>query len=251
MIKLKKFHVAVSILVMLFVFMMALVSCDDDDDDNGSATGPSTTPNGEVQLPAGTMVSESLKDGQTGGVVKDGDFTAEGLQFHGDGGYIRYSIPQTPRGYIEFNARGFNPQAAYTDDKVLLVAMWSGDHGYDYDYAPFLAEFRKTGAVRDQWSLTDNVHLRGRVPGAGWVHGGWYPLSWDQNQTYRFRLEWTDGQMVAYRDGQATTSMSFPGTFSPTNHLIQIGANFEAPRANWWKETHPDLLISDVIIGSL
>jgi hypothetical protein len=234
---------------MLFVFMMVMASCKDDDDDNGSATDPSAPT--ETTLPPGAMVSESLKDGQTVGAVQDGDFTTEGLQLHGDEGYIRYSIPQTPRGYIEFSARGFNPQAAYADDKVLIVAMWSGDHGYDYDHSPFLLEFRKTGAVHDQWHLTDNVHLRGRVPDAGWVHGEWYPLSWDQNQTYRFRLEWTDGQIVVYRDGQATTSMSFPGTFSPTNHLIQIGANFEALRANWWKETHPDLLISDVVIGSL
>lgn len=241
------------VLLLLAVAFITLIGCGDDDKGNSTEPSPDATPT----LPPGVMVSESLKDGQTSGVVTDGDcpaeFTAEGIEFCDGWWSLRYSIPRTPRGYLEFNARGFvhNELHGGSEFKSLLVSMWDAHGGFDYDFSRYIYEFRKFGAIIGH-PAANAVDLRFKVDPNDWDHAENRPvLSWDRNRTYRFRVEWDTNRMAIYRDGEEVLSAGFRGEFAPDNHMIQIGSNTENPFRHRWKEAPHDLLISDVVIGTL
>ena len=199
------------LLVVLLLAMLAsmfMIGCGDGDDNN-NPTDAAATP---TPLPPGVMISESLKDGQTSGVVTDGDcpaeFRAEGIQFCGGWWSLRYSIPRTPRGYLEFNARGFvhNELHGGSEFKSMLVSMWDGNGGYDYDFSRYIYEFRKFGAIIGH-PAANAIDLRFKVDPNDWDHGSHRPvLSWDRNTTYRFRVEWDTGRTTIYRDGRGIVS---------------------------------------------
>lgn len=247
--KSKKFYGALSILVMLFVFVMVVASCFDDDNGNGSSTDPSTTP---TTLPPGAMIYESLRDGQTVGVVKDGVFTPEGLQLQGGWGYISYSIPTTASGYVEFTAKGLvQDESPYGGEfKAMLLTMWSGDGGYDYDNSPFIFELRKFGHIPGRPDAANCLNFRIKS-NYQWAHGHFHVVSWNPNIAYQFRLEWRGGQALLYRNGELVVSETYIGEFAPSNHKVQIGANMENVLSFRWKESSHNLLISDVTIGTL
>ncbi len=241
-------------LLLLTVVCMIIAACSSgDNDNNNDPTDPAPT---ATPLPAGTLISESLKDGQTSGVVTDGDFpaefTAEGIQFNGGWWSLRYSIPRTPRGYLEFNARRFvhNELHGGSEFKSLLVSMWDAGGGYDYDFSTYIYEFRKFGAIIGH-PAANAVDLRFKVDPNDWEDAGHRPvLSWDSHTTYRFRVEWGSGRTAVYRDGEEVLSATFHGEFAPNTHMIQIGSNVENPFRHRWKEAPHDLLISDVMIGT-
>jgi hypothetical protein len=262
--------------ILLALFSLAIISCNRDNGRSADPTTPtaptdalsaggavvsgpvggSSTPETPSTTPppaAGTIISESLKDGLTKGSVKDGTFTPEGIQFQGGWWSLRYSIPTTPSGYLEFNAKGFVPNESPGggEFKAMLVTMWSGDEGYDYDRSRFIFEFRKFGLIPDATQYSNCFHLRIKSNGT-WEHGHYPPaLDWDPNATYRIRVEWGGGIATVFRDGLPIATCLYHGDFAPPNHIIQIGSNSENPMPFRWKETCHNLLISDVVVGTL
>jgi hypothetical protein len=204
-------------------------------------TGTIPTTSGEV------MFSETLKDGQTAGEVSGGTFTPQGVQLHGGNGFIRYSIPTTPSGYIEFNAQGFIPGELHggTEYKAVLSTMWSGSEGYSYENSAYIFELRKYGYIQGRPDASDAFFFKIKSQGV-WEEGHFHVLSWDAGATYRIRIEWGNGQTRAFRDGALVATGSYHGQFAPSNHQIQIGAQPLRQRVS----PH-NLLISDVVVGRL
>lgn len=215
------------------------------------APQPENSPQETTTLPetdyGNTIVSESLKDGQTSGIVSDGNFTGYGLQLSGGDGFIRYSIPTTPNGYVEFSAFGFTPGEIHggSEFKAVLFTMWSGNDGYIYEIAPFIFELRKYGYIEGRSDASDCLIFKIKSNGV-WEAGEFHVLSWHSGMTYRFRIEWSGGQARAFRDGALVATGTYRGEFAPGNHQVQIGAQ---PLRQ--KESPYNLLISDVVIGAL
>lgn len=197
--------------------------------------------------PVTGYVSESLRDGRTNGVISDGQFTPYGLQLQGGDGFIRYSIPTTPRGFVEFSAAGFrsgeNPHGE-SEFKAVFMTMWSASDGYSYENAPFIFEVRKYGYIEGRSDATNSVSMRIKSRGT-WETGAYRILPWNANQQYRFRVEWGGGQATLLRDGQAVATCNYVPEFAPSSHHVQIGAQ---PLRR--KEAPYNLLISDVVIGA-
>jgi hypothetical protein len=201
---------------------------------------PTPTP-----LPAGAILGETLQDGYTSGIINNATFTAHGLRLHGGDGFIRYSVPTLSQGYVEFSAAGFvsNELHGGSEFKAILLSMWSGDHGYDYAQSSFIFELRKFGYISGRPDATDCLAVRVKSNGS-WQTGQFFVLSWNPNFRYKFRVEWSGGQVTVLRDGQVVATGSYVPDFSPSNHQIQIGA-----QPLGLKESPHDLLLSDVVIG--
>lgn len=243
-----------TLLIVVSVCSLAVAGCfkfDNEQDVPDSPTGveiPEPTP---TPFPPGMMIAESLKNGQTGGYYENASFTAEGLQFHGGEAFLRYSIPTTPGGYIEFSAKGFEHDELHggSEFKSMLFSMWSGDHAYMYETAPYIYELRKFGAIHNH-PAANAFDLR-FIVAHDWNHGERAVLFWDPNVTYRFRIEWGHGVTSVYRDGQLAVRATYHGDFAPSNHQIQIGANLLSSMPNRRREAPHNILVSDVLVCTL
>jgi hypothetical protein len=222
---------------MLLIFAVAIFGCNNGDDDNPTSSS----------LSANAILSESLKNGQTVGTINEGTLTSQGLQLHGVNGFIRYAIPTTSAGYIEFSAKGFVMDELHggSEFKAALVTMWSGNDGYNYAGSSFIFEVRKFGWIEGRPDATNCLTIRVKSNGR-WEHGPFHVLFWDPNTTYRFRLEWQGGQAGVLRDGVVVATGPYTEPFAPSNHQVQIGAQ---PLGS--KEGPNNILISDVVIGTL
>jgi hypothetical protein len=202
------------------------------------------------------MISESLKNGQTSGNYTGGTFTANGLQFKGFTWHLKYNVPTTPNGYIEFNARGFVPQERHHGNqnfKGYLITMWDDSRPFDHDTNPYIFQMFKYGYIAGRPDATDcfffAVISQGQFSDS--LDHGYYVLDWNPKTTYRIRLELGSGQARVYRDNAYIGSVEYYGTFSPRSHAIQIGANLNNIVPGRRKEGPRDLLISDVVLGTL
>ncbi len=213
----------------------------------GSSTPSTSSTPTQVELPENVILSESLTDGSTVGAVYDGTLTGVGLQLHGIDGFIRYAIPTTASGYIEFNASGFLQDELHggSEFKAAVVTMWSGDDGYDYRTSGYIFEVRKFGYISGRPDASNAVTVRVKSNGI-WEEGHFHVLSWDPGITYRIRVEWQAGQAAVLRDDVVVATSAYVDPFAPSNHQIQIGAQVYGS-----KKGPANLLISDVVIGVL
>jgi hypothetical protein len=217
-----------------------------------SPTSPTNGTNQESQaLPAGVIISESLKDGQTQGAIDHATLTADGLQLHGGDGFIRFSIPTTPDGYVEFDAKGFVMNELHGGDefKAVLLTMWDGNAPYLYEVSGYIYELRFFGHISGRADASNTLSIR-LISDYDWNEGHRHHYSWDPNRTYRIRLEWGRGVTTVFVDGEAVATSPVARDFRPGNHLVQIGANFESPYSHRWKKSPHDLLISNIMIGT-
>jgi hypothetical protein len=227
---------------------------NDDDDDGGSPTDVANSAE-PTPLPAGVLIGESLKDGTTVADYEDGTFTADGLQFTGNYWHLKYTIPTTPRGYIEFNAKGFKARERLKrgeNFKGYFVTMWDDSRPFDHDSNPYIFQMFKYGIIDGRPDATDCLFFavisHGRFRDS--LDHGYYVLGWDPNKTYRFRLEWERGRARVYRDGAFVGTVTVYKDFSPRSHAIQIGANLNNIISGRRKAGPGNLLISDVVIGT-
>lgn len=191
------------------------------------------------------FVKESLKNQQTKGAINEHtEWTSEGLKLKGGEGFIRYKIPSTPRGFVEFKARGFVPNELHggSEYKGILLSMWDEEEGYDYG-GQFIFELRKYGYIEGRRDATDSVWMK-ILSNGEWGEAPKKPVSWDPNKTYHFRLEWGGGEAKIYRDSELLNTGPYRAEFVPPQHLVQIGANPLRAR------TCPyNIVLSDVVIG--
>jgi hypothetical protein len=189
-----------------------------------------------------------LKDSRTVGIINDGTLIQGlGLQLSGGSGFIRYSIPTTPSGFVQFDATGFVQDELHSGSefKAMLLSMWSGSGGYSYENAAFIFEVRKYGHIEGRPDASNCLMFKIKSQGT-WEQSPFHVLSWNPGRTYRIRVEWGGGQTRVYRDEQVVGTGVYSGTFAPADHQVQIGAQPLGSR-----ESPHNLLISDVVIGEL
>ncbi len=241
--------------VLMLAITLAFTGCKSpwgsSDDDNGSGDPTAAVEATPTPLPAGVMISESLKDGATQGIVGDGTLTAEGLQLHGGEGFLRYGISTTSQGYVEFDAKGFVTDELHggSEFKAVLLTMWDGNAPYLYESSGYIYELRFFGHISGRPDASNTLSIR-LLSDYDWNEGHRHYYSWDPNQTYHFRVEWSLGSSTVYVNGEAVATCPVAKEFRPGNHQIQIGANMVAPYSHRWKESPHDILISNVVIGT-
>lgn len=233
---------AFGIILVCLVVLSGCTSSSRDESPTGS------------DAPSGVLVAESLQNKSTVGEYRDGAFTENGILFRGVNWYLKYHIPTTPDGYIEFTAKGFVSQELHDGDEFIgyLLSMWDSSYPFDYDRNPFIFEVFKFGYIPGRPDATDSLFLgvtsHGRFADSS--HHGFYKLDWEIDRSYRFRLEWSGKQGRVYRDGVYIGSVEYYDHFTPASHTVQIGANNNNTNPRLRREGPRDLLISDVVIGS-
>ena len=136
------------VLVLVLSITLVLGGCKKSDNDT-LPTSPDGAEQDAASLPENVLVSESLKDGQTTGSYENATLTADGLQLHAGDGFLRYSIPSTSNGYVQFDAKGFvmNELHGGNEFKAVLLTMWDGNAPYLYEVSGYIYELRFFGHI--------------------------------------------------------------------------------------------------------
>ena len=217
----------------------------------GGTQGPfSPAANFEVQggfassTPVGSVfVSDPLTNGVSVGEVGGGEFQTEGWMATDALSYIRYDIPTTPNGFVEFqvsNLMDLNPHSA----KRNLLIMWDPTRG-DYTENPFRVHIAKYDT-----RLVNRWHMRLRFISNGQeTNTGINLFDWDPSRTYTFRLEWgafpeivSSQRARVLLDGAVIMTRNYDPLYRPAQHVVELGM---APRA----ESLEQAIYSNVTIG--
>ena len=214
-------------------------------------------PNGTVDSSGGGAattyyIQDSLRGLQPQGEIFNGVITSNGLQFQDGQWYLKYEIPTTGKGYIEFSAKGFISEELHrelsgslfqTEYKSVIISMWNDIPPYSGNL--HLIEVMRFGYIENRADATNAICFSTQAGGSFQEDSGFTRLEWDQNRTYRMRLEWGDNEAVFYRDDERIRSKGYEGTFAPVPHKVYIGV----PPARFHPYAPYNLLISDVEIG--
>ena len=188
-------------------------------------------------------VFDPLTNGMSVGEVGGGEFRAGGWFTTDAKSFIRYRIPPTVNGFVEFdvtNLRNPNPRS----EKRNLMIMWDPTAG-DYTDNPFRVHIAKYDT-----KLVTRWHMRLRFIANGQeTNTGVDFFDWDPNQIYHFRLEWgafpeivSTQRVQVLMDGRAVMVRNYDNLYKPSTHWVELGM---APRS----ETLEQALFSNVTIG--
>jgi len=218
----------------------------------GGATGPYSAP-ATFEVLGGFLtgspvnllyVFDPLTNGSSVGEVGGGgEFKREGWMATNALSYIRYEIPTTPNGFVEFdvtNLRNPNPHS----DKRALMIMWDPTKG-DYTTNPFRVTLSKFDT-----NIVDRWHLRLRFISQGdEANTGIDFYQWDPQRVYGFRMEWgafpaivSTQRVQVLMDGRVILARNYDRLYVPDTHWVELGM---APRA----ESLEQATYSNVRIG--
>ena len=187
------------------------------------------------------LVDDPLTTGTSAGDVHGGAFVAGGWKTTKTTDYIEYRVPTISKGWVEFDLSGWGPDTTiFTEFKNHFFGMWDASWkdrwGNVVRYNPYKCLMRAYGEP----NVPNNVkwgRLKLRLNVAAFDGGAdddphafeqlteqrW---DWQTDQTYHFRLEWGDGHMRWYKDGQLIMEYdysSFGVEYAPPEHVIRIG----------------------------
>lgn len=191
----------------------------------------------------GILVSDPLTNGMSVGEVGGGEFRAGGWFTTDANSYIRYRIPTTVNGFVEFDVTGLrNPNP--NSNKRNLMIMWDPSRG-DYTENPFRVHIAKFDT-----RLVDRWHMRLRFISNGQeTNIGIDKFDWDRNRIYHFRLEWgafpaivSSQRARVLLDGREIMARNYDNLYRPSTHWVELGMG---PRS----ETLEQALYSNVTIG--
>lgn len=188
-------------------------------------------------------VSDPLTNGMSVGEVGGGEFRSGGWFATDANSYIRYKIPPTSNGFVEFdvtNLRNPNPRS----EKRNLMIMWDPTMG-EYTTNPFRVHIAKFDT-----NLVRFGYLRLRFISNGQESNDRADIfDWNPNQIYNFRLEWGafPGVVSSQRarvllDGREVLVRNYDNIYKPNSHWVELGM---APRS----ESLEQALYSNVVIG--
>ncbi len=189
------------------------------------------------------LVSDPLTTGMSVGEVGGGEFRSRGWFVTNANSYIRYQIPTTPNGFVEFdvtNLRNPNPRS----EKRNLMIMWDPTKG-EYTENPFRVHIAKFDT-----NLVNFGYLRLRFIANGQETNDRFDFfAWNPNQVYHFRLEWGafPGEVSSQRakvlmDGREILLRNYDNIYNPSTHWVELGM---APRS----ESLEQAIYSNVVIG--
>lgn len=246
--KMRVFLLLVAVFTLCALVFSGCLHNSGGNSENNSPTQPEASSSSPT-IPAGAHVYETLKNGATTGTIAGSyQWTSEGLQFSGTDWYLKYQIPTTTSGYLEFNAKGFRPREYHREFRSelarstsVILAMWN-------DVPPYrnndnLVEVRHMGLVPGREDATDSIKMVIEAQGKFVDDPIYTRFPVDRDATYRLRVEWGDGQLKFFRDGNLVRQRNYTRVFSPNPHVVYIGC----PPS---RGPSPEgLLISDVNIG--
>lgn len=191
----------------------------------------------------GIYVSDPLTTGMSVGEVGGGEFRAGGWFARDANSYIRYEIPTTSNGFVEFqvtNLRNPNPRS----NKRNLMIMWDPSRG-DYTENPFRVHIAKLDT-----NIVTRWHMRLRFISNGQeTNTGINFFDWNPQQIYTFRLEWgafpaivSSQRARVLMDGREIMARNYDNLYRPSTHWVELGM---APRS----ESLEQALYSNVTIG--
>jgi hypothetical protein len=193
---------------------------------SGSTSGPFsgndrfTTTSG---VAGGTiLLSDSLTNGMSVGSVRGGSFTPDGWRINNLDEYIRYEVPPTSNGFVEWENTGLRRDNA-DPEAYMLFAMWD----------PASGEFR-TNPFRVNIQKLDNNHnppyVRLRFISDGDERNtGYNFLDWNPGERYRWRVEWGPGTSrnvarVFVNDAQVM-EVEYTPDYEPRTQWVEMGVN--------------------------
>lgn len=168
------------------------------------------------------LIQDSLTNGTSVGSVRGGEFTPNGWQINNLDEYIRYEIPPTSNGFLEWENLGLRRTNAEAD-AYMLFAMWD----------PASGEFR-TNPFRVNMQKLDTNHnppyMRLRFISDGDERNTGYDfLDWDPSRRYRFRVEWGPGtnrnEARVFIDGVDVMQVEYTPEYLPRTHFVELGVN--------------------------
>jgi hypothetical protein len=187
-------------------------------------------------------VFDPLTNGTSVGRVSGGDFRDDGWMATNAVSYIRYEIPTTPNGFVEFqvtNLRDPNPHS----DKRSLMCMWDPTKG-DITANPYRVNISKFDT-----RLVDRWHLRLRFISNGHeTNIGTDFYQWDPRRVYTFRMEWgafpnlPSQRVRVMMDGTEILTRNYDPLYRPATHWVELGM---AER----EESLEEAVYSNVTIG--
>ena len=189
------------------------------------------------------LVFDPLTNGMSVGDVGGGEFRAGGWFTTDANSSIRYRIPTTVNGFVEFDVKGLrNPNP--NSNKRNLVIMWDPSRG-DYTENPFRVHIAKFDT-----RLVNRWHMRLRFISNGQeTNTGIDLFDWDPNRTYHFRLAWgafpsivSSQRARVILDGREIMARNYDNLYRPATHWVELGM---APRS----ETLEHVTYSNVTIG--
>jgi hypothetical protein len=168
------------------------------------------------------LVQDPLTNGLSVGMVRGGEFVSGGWRINNLDEHIRYEIPTTSNGFLEFEAMGLRPQN-YERQAYMLFAMWDPEGG-EFRTNPFRVNVQKL----DTSHLSPYMRLR-FISRRDEQNTGFHKLDWDPNHRYRFRLEWGPGEdrneARFYIDGAEVMSVIYKPEYLPGTHWVELGVN--------------------------
>ncbi len=157
---------------------------------SGATTGPfSTAATFEIlggflsRSPVDQLyVFDPLTNGSSVGEVGGGgEFKGEGWMATNALAYIRYEIPPTPNGFVEFDVTNLRNPNPHSDKRALLI-MWDPTRG-EYTTNPFRVTLSKFDT-----NIVDRWHMRLRFIANGQeTNTGIDFYEWDPRRVYSFR----------------------------------------------------------------
>jgi len=191
----------------------------------------------------GILVSDPLTNGTSVGQVGGGEFRSGGWFTTDADAFIRYAIPTTPNGFVEFDVQGLRDPNPNSNKRNLMI-MWDPSRG-DYTQNPFRVHIAKLDT-----RLVNFWHMRLRFISNGQeTNTGIDLFDWDPNRTYNFRLEWgafpdvvSSQRARVLLDGRAILIRNYDNLYRPATHWVELGM---APRS----ETLEQVTFSNVTIG--
>jgi hypothetical protein len=168
------------------------------------------------------LIQDPLTNGLSVGMVRGGEFVSGGWRINNLDEHIRYEIPTTSNGFLEFEAMGLRPQN-YEPQAYMLFAMWDPEGG-EFRTNPFRVNVQKL----DTSHLPPYMRLR-FISRRDEQNTGFNKLDWDPNRRYRFRLEWGPAeernQARFYIDGEQVMSVGYKPEYLPGTHWVELGVN--------------------------
>jgi hypothetical protein len=193
----------------------------------GSASGPfsgndrfSTSP---PQGGGGSiLVQDPLTDGRSVGMVNGGEFTSQGWRVNNLSEYIRYEIPSTASGFVEWENVGLRETNA-SAQAYMLFAMWDPESG-EFRANPFRANIQKLDTRHNP------PYVRFRFISSGDERNAGYNfLAWDPSERYRWRVEWGEGaernEARVFVNGAEVMRVEYTPDYEPRTHWVEMGVN--------------------------
>ncbi len=168
------------------------------------------------------LISDPLTNGTSSGSVRGGEFTTDGWRINSLDDYIRYEIPSTSNGFVEWENLGLR-RTNESDEAYMMFAMWDPGSG-EFRTNPFRVNIQKL----DTQHNPPYVRLR-FISDGDERNTGYNFLDWEPSERYRWRVEWgpaTDRNAARVLvNGIEVMQVAYTPPYEPRTQYVEMGVN--------------------------